>query len=57
MRNIKEYIYEAIEKEAEKKAQEEQAKLEAEEKAKLEREQNPTVEDLLKQIKEILQNK
>ena len=45
------------EKEAEKKAQEEQAKLEADEKAKLEREQNPTVEDLLKQIKEILQAK
>ena len=44
-------------KEAEKKAQEEQAKLEADEKAKLEREQNPTVEDLLKQIKEILQAK
>ena len=44
-------------KEAEKKAQEEQAKLEAEEKAKLDRLANPTVEDLLKQIKEILQNK
>lgn len=45
------------EKEAEKKAQEEQEKKELEEKAKADRLANPTVEDLLKQIKEILQAK
>ena len=51
---VKEYF---DKKAAELKAQEEQAKLEAEEKAKADRLANPTVEDLLKQIKEILQAK
>ena len=45
------------EKEADRKAQEEQEKKELEEKAKADRLANPTVEDLLKQIKEILQAK
>lgn len=40
-----------------KKLAEEQAKAEEEEKARLEREANPTTEDLLKQIRDILQNK
>ncbi len=40
-----------------KKLAEEQAKAEEEEKARLERETNPTTEDLLKQIRDILQNK
>lgn len=43
------------EKEALKKEAEEKAKLEAEEKAKAEREANPTTEDLLKQIRDLLQ--
>ncbi len=44
-------------KEADRIAAEEQAKLEAEEKAKADRLANPTTEDLLKQIKEILEKK
>ena len=39
---------------AEKARQEEAAKLEAEEKAKKEREENPTTEDLLKEIRDLL---
>ena len=39
----------------EKAKKEEEAKLEAEAKAKAEREANPTTEDLLKQIRDILQ--
>ena len=44
-------------KEADRIAAEEQAKIEAEEKAKADRLANPTTEDLLKQIKEILEKK
>ena len=44
-------------KEADHIAAEEQAKIEAEEKAKADRLANPTTEDLLKQIKEILEKK
>ena len=44
-------------KEADRLLAEEQAKVEAEEKAKAERLANPTTEDLLKQIKEILEKK
>ena len=51
---IKAYLEE---KEAVKKAEEEKAKKEAEEKAKKEREENPTVEDLLKDIRKLLQEK
>ena len=51
---IKDYIEE---RENNKKAEEEKAKKEAEEKAKKEREENPTVEDLLKDIKKLLQEK
>lgn len=40
---------------AEKARKEEEAKLAAEEKARLEREANPTTEDLLKQIRDLLQ--
>ncbi len=40
-----------------KKAAEEKAKAEEEEKARLEREANPTTEDLLKQIRDLLQSK
>ena len=43
------------EKEASAKAAEEAAKLEAEAKAKADREANPTTEDLLKQIRDLLQ--
>ncbi len=43
------------EKEAAAKAAEEAAKLEAEAKAKADREANPTTEDLLKQIRDLLQ--
>ncbi len=49
---IKEYL---AEKEANKKAEEEKAKQEAEEKAKKDRLENPTVEDLLKDIRKLLQ--
>ena len=45
------------EKDAIKKAEEEKAKKEAEEKAKKERLENPTVEDLLKDIRKLLQEK
>ena len=44
-------------KEADRIAAEEQARIEAEEKAKADRLANPTTEDLLKQIKEILEKK
>ena len=40
---------------AEKERKAEEEKKEAEEKARLEREANPTVEDLLKQIRDLLQ--
>lgn len=42
---------------AAKKAEEERVKAEEEEKARLEREANPTTEDLLKQIRDLLKNK
>ncbi len=51
---IKEYLEE---KEANIKAEAEKAKKEAEEKAKKDREENPTVEDLLKDIRKLLQEK
>lgn len=51
---IKAYLEE---RDALKKAEEEKAKKEAEEKAKKEREENPTVEDLLKDIRKLLQEK
>ncbi len=61
-RGIKRYELDKVkayleEKEANKKAEEEKAKKEAEEKAKKERLENPTVEDLLKDIKKLLQEK
>ncbi len=61
-RGIKRYEKDKIkayleEKEANKKAEEEKAKQEAEEKAKKERLENPTVEDLLKDIRRLLQEK
>ena len=40
----------------EKARKEEEAKKEAEEKARKEREENPTTEDLLKQIRDLLKN-
>ena len=49
---VKEYL---VKKEQEKLANEEQAKLEAEEKAKQDRLANPTTEDLLKKILEVLE--
>ena len=49
---VKEYL---VKKEQEKRANEEQAKLEAEEKAKQDRLANPTTEDLLKKILEVLE--
>lgn len=49
---VKEYL---VKKEQEKLASEEQAKLEAEEKAKQDRLANPTTEDLLKKILEVLE--
>ncbi len=48
---VKEYL---AEKENAKKLAEEAAKKEAEEKAKKDREENPTTEDLLKQIRDLL---
>ncbi len=51
---IKEYLEE---RENNKKAEQEKAKKEAEEKAKKDREENPTVEDLLKDIRKLLQEK
>lgn len=61
-RGIKRYDFDKVkayleEREANKKAEEEKAKKEAEEKAKKEREENPTVEDLLKDIRKLLQEK
>lgn len=50
---VKAYL---AEKQAAQQAEEEKAKLEAEEKAKADRLANPTTEDLLKDIKEILSN-
>ena len=51
---VKEYF---AEKQAEEERQKEEAKKADEEKAKLERLANPTVEDLLKDIKTLLENK
>ena len=51
---IKEYLEE---RENNKKAEQEKAKKDAEEKAKKDREENPTVEDLLKDIRKLLQEK
>ena len=61
-RGIKRYDFDKVkeyleEREANRKAEEEKAKKEAEEKAKKEREENPTVEDLLKDIRKLLQEK
>ncbi len=61
-RGIKRYELDKVkayieEREANRKAEEEKAKKEAEEKAKKERLENPTVEDLLKDIKKLLQEK
>ena len=61
-RGIKRYDFDKVkayleEREALKMAEEEKAKKEAEEKAKKEREENPTVEDLLKDIRKLLQEK
>ncbi len=50
---VKAYLAEKVEN---KRKAEEQAKIEAEEKAKAERLANPTVEDLLKDIKVLLEN-
>ncbi len=54
LEKVKEYLEE---KEANRKAEEEKAKKEAEEKAQKERLENPTVEDLLKDIRKLLQDK
>ena len=54
LEKVKEYL---AEKEANIKAEEEKAKVEAEAKAKKDREENPTVEDLLKDIRKLLQDK